>query len=887
MVTSRPYDGTSNAVLPGHDRPNDAERVSEPVTSPCRRRPGAGRWAVSAGGVPALVGVLLVAGCGWFDRNDGLDRADDPVAGPVAAYSSRPVSDFLPAGVTVEPAAPTVEPAPTAAPSGPAGGYRVRAWDSFSGPWGDGVAWPGTVRLALPGPATRPTAYQVSSAGSMPLPQPAVHVLKLGGDDGTGTGTAKVLTDRAGRRIGVLVASPGRYGSVLDVDGDDTVDVLDVITVDPPGRLVALNAAGEAYQAALTDGTADCAGAGPDGWDPLVRLVLDCAGGPAAAARPAVVPVGYAQPGSDAVDVMVTAEEAAAAVAGAGQPPTADDIADAAQLAEDLERYGGAVVAGAVLNDLLSDSMPSWLPEALAWIGDQTGAGVDAGAAGRLLSRSTDDLLDLARIEILLLGGDDPAIPGEETDDGVDGGAADGCELRDAQTGTCYDGQDGTGQSWGDPHLRTFDGLDYDFQAVGEFVLARFPDDDAEVQVRYRPYRDSDRLSTTGAVGIRLPGGVVRVEHPGSGAGSVTVTVAAGPSAGTSSAGDPLAPDGRRTVGDQQVIRSGRTVQVGLPGGGRVFVVVRPALLDVTVVSGGRPVTGLLGDADGDRGNDLRTAVGQVVDPAAPSAGEIYGRYADSWRLTDATSVLPYPDGTGTDDFTDRDFPAGPTTLAGLPARQRAAAMALCRHVGVTDPALLAGCVLDVAATGEPAFTAGAAGAQRAVGRTDDDHLLEVEDRRYPVRGWADGTDRAAAVEAGVVGKDPADALGPRDVRNVQLGEGDTECEFPMQLRLSATPLVDGPGPDLGVVQIGAGDARYQVWVAAAGTDRWRWVGSGDGPTVFDLAGVLGPGEQADRVRLCDPPADVDGPRRGRSPLGPAIDAVAALGVTDAVTVPR
>ncbi|MDG4773058.1 VWD domain-containing protein [Solwaraspora sp. WMMD792] len=871
--------------------------MSEPVTSPCRRRPGAGRWAAPVSGVPALVGVLLVAGCGWFDRNDELDRAGDPAAGQVAGYSSRPVSDFLPAGVTVqpgptnEPAAPTVEPAPADAPTGPASGYRVRAWDSFSGPWGDGVAWPGTLRLALPGPATRPTAYQVSSAGSMPLPQPAVHVLKLDGDSHADAGTAKVLTDRAGRRIGALVASPGRYGSVLDIDGDDTVDVLDVITVDPPGRLVALNAAGEAYQAALIDGTADCTGAGPAGWDPPVRLVLDCTGGPAAAVRPAVgpspvpavVPVGYAQPGSDAVDVVVTAEEAAAAVTGAGQPPTADDIADAAQLAQDLERYGGAVVAGAVLNDLLSDSMPSWLPEVLAWVGDQTGAGVDAGAAGRLLSRSTDDLLDLARIEILLLGGDDPATPDGDGDDA----AAGGCELRDAQTGACYDGQDGVGQSWGDPHLRTFDGLDYDFQAVGEFVLARFADDDAEVQVRYRPYRDSDRLSTTGAVGIQLPGGVVRVEHPGSGAGSVTVTVAAGPPAGTSSAGDLLDPAGRRTVGDQQVIRSGRTVQVGLPGGGRVFVVVRPALLDVTVVPAGRPVTGLLGDADGDRGNDLRTAVGQVVDPAAPSAGDIYGGYADSWRLTDATSVLPYPDGTGTDDFTDRDFPAAPTTLAGLPARQRAAATALCRHLGVADPALLAGCVLDVAATGEPAFTAGAAGAQRIVGRTDDDHLLEVGDRRYPVRGWADGIDRAAAVEAGVVGKDPADALGPRDVRNVQLGEGDTECEFPMQLRLSATPLVDGPGPDLGVVQIGAGDARYQVWVAAAGTDRWRWAGSGDGPTVFDLAGVLGPGEQADRIRLCDPPADVDGPRRGRSPLGPAIDAVAALGITDAVAVPR
>ncbi|MFY1637139.1 hypothetical protein ACN27F_28355 [Solwaraspora sp. WMMB335] len=52
---------------------------------------------------------------------------------------------------------------------------------------------------------------------------------------------------------------------------------------------------------------------------------------------------------------------------------------------------------------------------------------------------------------------------------------------------------------------------------------------------------------------------------------------------------------------------------------------------------------------------------------------------------------------------------------------------------------------------------------------------------------------------------------GPRDVRNTQLGEGDTECEFPLVVRLSRTPLVDGPGADLAVVQIGAGDARYQA----------------------------------------------------------------------------
>lgn len=44
-------------------------------------------------------------------------------------------------------------------------------------------------------------------------------------------------------------------------------------------------------------------------------------------------------------------------------------------------------------------------------------------------------------------------------------------------------------QDWqGDPHLFTFDGLYYDFQAIGDFVLVRALDSDLEVQVRQGPW---------------------------------------------------------------------------------------------------------------------------------------------------------------------------------------------------------------------------------------------------------------------------------------------------------------------------------------------------------------------------------------------------------------
>jgi hypothetical protein len=58
-----------------------------------------------------------------------------------------------------------------------------------------------------------------------------------------------------------------------------------------------------------------------------------------------------------------------------------------------------------------------------------------------------------------------------------------------------------TNGSWGDPHLVTFDGLKYDFQASGEFILARSLDSSFEVQ---QPYKNSADIAINTAVTIKL-----------------------------------------------------------------------------------------------------------------------------------------------------------------------------------------------------------------------------------------------------------------------------------------------------------------------------------------------------------------------------------------------
>ena len=53
------------------------------------------------------------------------------------------------------------------------------------------------------------------------------------------------------------------------------------------------------------------------------------------------------------------------------------------------------------------------------------------------------------------------------------------------------------GDSSGDTHLVTFDGLRYDFQAIGEYVLVKSTKDDFMIQTRQVPPKDSGTSALT------------------------------------------------------------------------------------------------------------------------------------------------------------------------------------------------------------------------------------------------------------------------------------------------------------------------------------------------------------------------------------------------------
>ena len=60
------------------------------------------------------------------------------------------------------------------------------------------------------------------------------------------------------------------------------------------------------------------------------------------------------------------------------------------------------------------------------------------------------------------------------------------------------------GRTYGDPHLKSFDGATYSFQTVGEFTLARSASGNVNVQVRQR--NQSDDFSLTTAVAMNVGG---------------------------------------------------------------------------------------------------------------------------------------------------------------------------------------------------------------------------------------------------------------------------------------------------------------------------------------------------------------------------------------------
>lgn len=269
------------------------------------------------------------------------------------------------------------------------------------------------------------------------------------------------------------------------------------------------------------------------------------------------------------------------------------------------------------------------------------------------------------------------------------------------------DSQDGRafgsffGGSHGDPHFDTFDGLSYDFQGAGEFILVRGTSSPPfEVQTRQSPLAGlCPHVSVNSSVAMLVGERVLQIQAIDSAEGflidgePVTLTREVTPLS-----------DGVTVVHE---LESNRWI-LRWSTGERVRITRRAfastPLLDVEV---GLPpqragaVEGLLGSFDGDRSTDLRTQDGTLLQSPIPW-NRLTREFGASWRVSPEGSLFVYGEGTDWWTVNDVSFPEVRTRLEDLPAERLEMAITVCEDRGLMSEAAFNSCVLDVGCTGEP-----------------------------------------------------------------------------------------------------------------------------------------------------------------------------------------
>ena len=247
----------------------------------------------------------------------------------------------------------------------------------------------------------------------------------------------------------------------------------------------------------------------------------------------------------------------------------------------------------------------------------------------------------------------------------------------------------------GEPHFVTPDGLSYDLQSVGEFVLARSEKYGLEVQGRLSPASGGRDVSVMFQAAMEVNDHIVEFDE------------------------DDLIVDGQAQnledghilyLGeDSYIIRKGKSHVVAWDGVDGPLLSWKRGFVNLWVPpSPDNDLEGLLGNSDGDPSNDLRLKDGTQL-PADASATVLHTDFADSWRISNDESLFTYGEGESTETFTDRTFPQSYVTIHDLSAEQIVEATAKCEEAGVQAGPPFNGCILDLALTADDSFASSAA----------------------------------------------------------------------------------------------------------------------------------------------------------------------------------
>ena len=280
----------------------------------------------------------------------------------------------------------------------------------------------------------------------------------------------------------------------------------------------------------------------------------------------------------------------------------------------------------------------------------------------------------------------------------------------------------GTAAMEGDPHMKTVDGVHYDFQSAGEFVSLR--GDGLEIQTR------QTAIATSGFPGANSYTGLATCASLNTAVaarvGSRRVTYQPNISGVPDPSGLQLRIDGVLTslsgagidLGDDGHIRETAAdggIEIEFPNGSRLLVTpswwasqakwfLNVNVYDTTATEG---VTGALAPGSWLPALPDGSSLGPRPSDLAARYTELYQTFADAWRVSDATSLFDYAAGTSTADFTLVSWPndSPPCELPREPvAKPLNPEIAQQACANLVDADRRANCVFDVAVTGERLF---------------------------------------------------------------------------------------------------------------------------------------------------------------------------------------
>ena len=279
----------------------------------------------------------------------------------------------------------------------------------------------------------------------------------------------------------------------------------------------------------------------------------------------------------------------------------------------------------------------------------------------------------------------------------------------------------GVAANEGDPHIRTVDGTNYDFQSAGEFTVLK-DGNWMEIQTRQTPVSTTSTLGPNGHTGLTTCVSLNTAVATRVGKRRVTyqpsLTGQADPSGMQLRIdGDltTLGPGGINLGAGGRVARAGDGIQIDFADG--TTLIATPLFwttygvwyLNVNVYQTSA-VMGVMGAIT--PGTWLprlpdRSSLGPKPASLNQRYVDLYQKFADAWRVTKSTSLFDYAPGTSTDSFTIPGWPMqnAQCVIPEKPPVQSInakIAQELCRPIA--DKNREANCIFDVTVTGERGF---------------------------------------------------------------------------------------------------------------------------------------------------------------------------------------